>query len=84
MAETIDFDQVARRIVTTLLAQAVQDLTRPDSQSTAPARAEADVTEALRLAWNARGAADLVKLETYFSGTATLQTITRALRALDR
>jgi hypothetical protein len=82
MAESFDFDQIAQAIVATLPELAAHDLIRQDSHLTA--RAEAAVHEALRLAWNARGAADLVKLETHFSGTGTLQTIARALRALDR
>lgn len=49
------------------------------------------IVEQLRLAWNARGAADIVELETELSGmmgvTASgpyVKNLDRALRALDR
>lgn len=52
------------------------------------ARTRADerrlIAEQLQLVWNARGAADCVKLsQGYFSGD-TEQTIERAIRSLDR
>jgi len=43
------------------------------------------VGDALRLVWNARGAADIAKMEWAFEGTTpSMKTLDWALRALDR
>lgn len=89
MPETPDFNQIARRVVDTLLENVGYDFLRPDGQS--KALAQAGVAEQLRLIWNARGAADLVKLEaelsTLMGATASgpyTKNLDRALRSLDR
>lgn len=85
MPETPDFDQIALRIVETLLERAGQDLVRPDPKS--KARAQIDVAEQLRLMWNSRGAADLAKIDAVLAPTAAapyVKTINHAIRGLDR
>jgi hypothetical protein len=89
MLETPDFDAIARAIVTTILEKAGQDLIQPDTRS--QGRAEADVAEQFRLVWNARGAADIVKIEAELTSrtgdTASesyVKHLDRALRSLDR
>lgn len=42
------------------------------------------IAEQLRLIWNARGAADIAKVETEAAGTVWPGPLSRALRALDR
>jgi len=79
MPETPDFEQIARRSVAGL------ELAITDS---AVVRG---IAEQLRLIWNARGAADIVKLEAELTammgGTASgpyVKNLDRALRKLDR
>ena len=79
MPETPDFKQIAQ-----LLAI---DVGYGDQERTQVTR----ITEQLRLVWNARGAADLVKLEAELSGlmgvTAAgpyVKNLDRALKTLDR
>ena len=80
MAEPPDFDQIARQLV---------DAYDPDAM--ADRSIAIDITEQLRLIWNARGAADLVTLEAALSSlmgvTAAgpyVKNLDRALRQLDR
>jgi len=77
MPETPDFESLARRIA---------HFFSPAAQGDA-----LDPAQALRLVWNARGAADLVKLEaeltSQMGATASgpyVKNLDRALRALDR
>jgi hypothetical protein len=74
MPESPDFDQIARTII-----GAPEDNIRP--------RAIHDVhiliIEQLRLVWNARGAADITKLEAELPGAVTKR-LDAALRSLDR
>jgi hypothetical protein len=90
MAETIDFEQVAREILEQL---ATSVLTREAAFGTEPPRAQRHtvlIAEHLRLIWNARGAADLEALEavllSLMGATASapyLKSLDRALRKLD-
>jgi hypothetical protein len=89
MPETPDFDAIARAIVTTILEKAGQDLIQPDTRS--QIRAEADVAEQFRLVWNARGAADIAKIDaeltSLMGGTVSgsyVKNFDRTLRSLDR
>ena len=75
MPKTPDFDQIARQL---LLGYGLSTL-------------ETEVAEQLRLVWNARGAADIVQLESSLSSqmgsTAAgpyVKNLDRALRTLDR
>ncbi len=75
MPETPDFDQIARTI-----------LEASDGEP-----GEGRIAEQLRLVWNARGAADIAKIETELSmlmGPTTagpyVKNLDRALRTLDR
>jgi hypothetical protein len=75
MPETPDFDQIAER-----LARDVGAIYEPSA-----------IVEQLRLVWNARGAADIVKLDVELSTMMGSQAagpyvknLDRALRSLDR
>ena len=73
---TINFDRTTDDLV--------KRIQRPDLS---PERRYAVIKEALRLVWNARGAADIAKLEIeLLSRNATAQEgpLTRALRSIDR
>ena len=79
MAEPPDFDQIARR------------LSGVWGDSGTRETMHAAIAEQLRQAWNARGAADLVKLDaeltSMMGGTASgpyVKNLDRALRSLDR
>ncbi len=87
MAETIDFHQTARHLLDTLRALARE----PDVDTPEHAIALGDVTDHLRRVWNARGAADIAKLEaTLMSAMGAnasgpyIRNLDRALRTLDR
>lgn len=70
MPETPDFRQMAR------------DLTWTEDYGASPIGA---IEEQLRLVWNARGAADIAKLEAAFDGVQpSMKTLDHALRSLDR
>ena len=80
MTETPDFDRIAARLL-----RLVTDPMDPLWQT-----ALAEVQQELVNAWNARGAADMVKLETAMSAllgaekaSPYVQTLDRALRTLD-
>jgi hypothetical protein len=91
MAETIDFEQVAREILEHLSTSV---LTQEAAFGTEPRRAQRHtdlIAEHLRLIWNARGAADLEALEavmlSLMGATASapyLKNLDRALRKLDQ
>ena len=79
MAETPDFDQIATRVTSSIPIIVTRELVAHD------------IAEQLRLVWNARGAADIVKLEatlaTLMGGNASgpyVKTLDQALRTLDR
>jgi hypothetical protein len=81
MAEIPDFDTIAVRVLVDL-----EPLTEEQTQ-----QAMAVVAEQLRLAWNARGAADIARLDYELSrqmGPASagpyVENLDRALRELDR
>jgi hypothetical protein len=75
-----DFDQIARRLF------ALLDL-RAEDENTISAQVNV-AAEQLRLVWNARGAADIAKLETEMMGDETAdwvrELIDREIRTLDR
>jgi hypothetical protein len=75
MPETPDFDQIATRwIAEWRTGKGLGEVTL-----------ETLVAEQLRLVWNARGAADLAKIDLEFADdTLTLKSLDRALRSLDR
>jgi len=85
MPETPDFDQIAK----SLLLQVAKDLVQTSL-------AHNHVVEQLRLVWNARGAADIVKMESTLlalldhavaaaePSTPLVTQIDHALRSLDR
>ena len=85
MPETPDFTQIAHHIVDVAYTddgQTVRDV---------KAALRAAIAEQLRLAWNARGAADLATIETELTAlmgaTAAgpfIENLDRALRKLDR
>lgn len=84
MADAPDFEHIARELATHFLA--VEGL--PDGWFE---RNEQRIAEQLRLIWNARGAADIAKVEhelaTMMGGNAAgpyINNLARALRALDR
>jgi hypothetical protein len=91
MAETIDFEQVARDILEHLSTSV---LSHEAAFGTEPSRAESHailIAEHLRLIWNARGAADVVAVEaaliSLMGGTASapyVKNLDRALKKLDR
>jgi hypothetical protein len=86
MPETPDFDQIAREVgrgLVVLNVVADQDRAREAFQK--------DLAEQLRLAWNARGAADIAAIElelsTVMGSTMAgpyIKNLDRALRRLDR
>lgn len=73
MAETPDFDQIARRLSS--LAGAF--VTSPRSIP------EAEIAEQLRLMWNARGAADVDAVERELDGMEGVKAASAAIRDLD-
>jgi hypothetical protein len=75
MPESPDFEKIAREIDRVVTEYARTTLDLPDPVPV--------IIDQLRLVWNARGAADLAKLEADFPGTVT-KMIDRALRSLDR
>lgn len=80
MPETPDFNEIAVRVLVDLDTLADDTDTR---------QAMAVVAEQLRLIWNARGAADLSRIEKAFEAEASpappsIKTLDRALRTLDR
>jgi len=84
MAETPDFVQIARNMITL-----IDDDDEEHRQLVS--NVIADIAEQLRLVWNARGAADLATIEhdlsTLMGTTAAgpyLKNLDRALRKLDR
>jgi hypothetical protein len=91
MAETIDFEQVAREILERLSTSV---LSHEAAFGTEPPRVQRHallLAEHLRLIWNARGDADRVALEAaliaLMGGTASAQyvkNLDRALRKVDR
>lgn len=91
MTETPDFDQIARylldRIVDVLPGDTDQRVAAQRRDLFAP-----DVVEQLRQVWNARGLADIAKLEPILEEppgagpprVVTMKTLDHALRTLDR
>jgi hypothetical protein len=77
MVETLDFDKLAEGI-------AARDRAATSSDDAKDATLMLMIREALILSWNARGAADIVKVETVAADTVLASPITRALRNLDR
>ena len=74
MPESPDFDQIARRIAEWTCEPT--DRTLNDQV--------VEVTEQLRLIWNARGAADIAMIEAEWRDGLAAAAIDRALRSLDR
>jgi hypothetical protein len=84
MPEPPDFDQIAQRLAMSL----------PGAIGPPFVRLREQIAQELRLAWNARGAADIVRLEAELStedestGTTrrpfSVKRLYRALRSLDR
>lgn len=72
MSETPDFEKITERIA---LRTGAFQATLPD--------VVAEVAEQLRQVWNARGAADIAKVEEVYSH-ASLKAMESALRSLDR
>lgn len=77
-----DFDAVARRIARRMTAQSTRDFDDDDVR---------EVVDQLRAIWNARGAADIAKIESELSqmmgSTAAgpyVKNLDRSLRNLDR
>lgn len=92
MAEAPDFDQIARQLAVSHTdrpnIKGVDELVLMVAEMTALAHS---IAEQLRLVWNARGAADIVKIEADLSSmmgvTASgpyVKNLDRALRSLDR
>lgn len=82
MPETLDFDQIARRLQAEPSRQRVDE-----SAATVHAgdRHRRAIVEELRLIWNARGAADIDAVTgIYGVQGATLADVIRPLRRLDR
>jgi hypothetical protein len=84
MPETPDFKKLAHEI-------AAQILSHRDDQHVVVVAIAEDLEEQLRQVWNARGAADLAKIESELTSqmgaTASgpyLKNLDRALRSLDR
>lgn len=76
MPETPDFDQVARRLANDGSESGIVD----DEHTHA-------IADQLRLMWNARGAADLAKIDAVLAPTAAapyVKTMNHAIRGLDR
>lgn len=77
MAETPNFDSIAEDL-----------LKLATGASGKPNYTHATIVESLRLVWNARGAADIAKLEAeiprVWTAAAPAGPLTRALRGLDR
>ena len=74
MPETPDFDQIAK----SHLQQVAKDLVQTSL-------AHKHVVDQLRLVWNARGAADIAKIEADVSlEDVYVKNLDRALRSLDR
>jgi len=82
--ETPDFEQLARTILYGVDAKVVEGVTK--DEDTAPVIATVSQVEAqLRYLWNARGAADIARLEDLTSGASpSMKAIDIALRGLDR
>jgi hypothetical protein len=87
MPETPDFAQLAHRLLERVFA------TDDGTGSLEPSNADRarDIIEQLRLVWNARGAADLAKIEIELTtmmgataGAPLIKNLDRALRKLDR
>jgi hypothetical protein len=83
MPETIDFEHEALKIAARFLSY--HDLSQLERVDTIGA-----IADQLRLIWNARGAADITKLETALSSllgaekaSPYVKTLERALRTLD-
>src|SRR3984893_6805550 len=89
MRQTPDFEQIAHRILDDAYTD---DGTTGDARTDArKAALQAAIAEQLRFVWNARGAADLAKVETELTAmmgaTAAepfIKNLDRALRQLDR
>jgi hypothetical protein len=76
MPETPDFDQIARRLLV---------LDRENRIGDALDTFATEIAEELRQVWNARGAADIAKLEGAFEQTQpSVKVLHQALRSLDR
>lgn len=89
MPETPDFEQIALRIIETLLDRAGEDLVSPSVQS--KARAQVDVAVQLRNVWNARGVADVVAIRSrmstltgWLASEPYLQHVAEAVAEIDR
>ena len=86
MPPTPDFDQLARRVVDETGVGRLDEWDADD-----PDRVVRAIAEQLRLVWNARGAADLAKIETELStlmggmmAGPYVKNLDRVLRSLDR
>jgi hypothetical protein len=80
-----DFEQIARAIAKVHANRTDED---GDGNIVALSADEDDLTtdiaEQLRMVWNARGAADIAKVQTEAGGTIWQAVLPRALRKLDR
>jgi hypothetical protein len=88
--DTPDFEQIARRVVDAVDSH-VHDSVIPIKSDPVRETVVRQVAEQLRQVWNARGAADIARLETELSSlmgvTAAgqyVKNLDRALRTLDR
>jgi hypothetical protein len=79
MPESPDFQEWARQVHAAIVLMQRD----PDLADMSERVARNGIEELLKRIWNARGAADLAKLEADFPGTVT-KMIDRALRSLDR
>jgi len=93
MPETPDFESIARRLIVLVDPNGAEEDENPvdDLHRQAIANQLAAVVEQVRLVWNARGAADIAKLQTELSmlmGSTMagpyVSNLDRALRTLDR
>jgi hypothetical protein len=89
MPETPDFEKIATALVSDILVRLGQSQREIGSRlvrSSDDTQADiSSVAQQLRLVWNARGAADLGKLEAAFEGVQpSMKVLHQALRSLDR
>jgi len=86
MPEPPDFEQIARRLIAHLPIPQGAEVAVPDGE--ASDEVAASIVEQLRLVWNARGVADIAKIESLgpvVSGPyGYLKNVEGALRKLDR
>ncbi len=78
MPESPNFEQIARQVSDQTGVDRLEEWDADD-----PDRVVKAIAEQLRQVWNARGAADLAKIEAELPG-ASSKALDRAIRALDR